>query len=95
MDHAKILNRLESYEAQISSSHDTKSDVSYHMMKQSLHNIWSSIYSTESSDSRTASIKKVQECLSTLERKVTENEQKKYQLYYGKPQHVIRSERCC
>jgi len=95
MDHSKILNRLESYESQISTSHDTKADVSYHKMKQSLHNLWSTVYSSEGSDSRTANIKKIQECLSNLDRKVTENEQKKYQLYYGKPHSANRSERCC
>ncbi|CAG9773756.1 unnamed protein product [Ceutorhynchus assimilis] len=97
MDQSKVFNRLESYESQIASSPDTKSSVSYHMMKQSLHNMWSAVYSTESCDSRTANIKKIQECLSSLERKVTENEQKKYQLYYGKGQDNLsnRGAKCC
>lgn len=95
MDHGKILNRLESYESQISTTSDTKSDVSYHMMKQSLHNMWSAVYSSDTSDSRTANIKKIQSCLTNLERKVTENEQKKYQRYYGKPERVGLGEKCC
>lgn len=95
MDHSKILNRLESYESQISTTNDTKSDVSYHRMKQSLHNMWSTVYSSENSDSRTNNIKKIQTCLSNLEKKVTENEQKKYQMYYGKPQNFGRGEKCC
>jgi len=95
MDQKKIYNRLESYEAQISNSMDTKSDVSYHMMKQSLHNIWSAIYASESSDSRSTNIKKCQECLTNLEKKVTENDQKKYQLYYGKSQGISRRAKCC
>jgi len=95
MDQQKIFNRLESYEAQISNSADTKSDMSYHLMKQSLHNIWSAIYSSENSDSKATNIKKCQECLSHLERKVVENEQKKYQLYYGKNQGVSRRAKCC
>ncbi|XP_060522865.1 uncharacterized protein LOC132699901 isoform X2 [Cylas formicarius] len=83
MDQTKIMQRLESYESQISNTNDTKSDVSYHRMKQSLHNMWSTVYSTDNSGTRTANIKRIQECLSNLERKVTKNEQKKYMNYYS------------
>ncbi|KAJ8923154.1 hypothetical protein NQ315_001708 [Exocentrus adspersus] len=75
---------LSSCERNILQSTYTKADFSYHNIKQSLHNMWAKIYVLEASEQRSSSIKKIHECLEKLEKRVAENEQKKYSSYYAR-----------
>ncbi|KAJ8972023.1 hypothetical protein NQ314_000405 [Rhamnusium bicolor] len=80
--HTDLSRLISAYEKSIPQTTITKADFSYHNMKQSLHNMWAKIYVLEKSEQRTTSIKKIHECLANLEKRVNENEQKKYLNYY-------------
>ncbi|VEN47269.1 unnamed protein product [Callosobruchus maculatus] len=73
---------LKSYELKIQQCDFTKSDHSYHDIKQSLHNIWAKIYSLEKSEDQMDLTRRIVGCLTDLDRKTQENEKKKYQNYY-------------
>lgn len=80
--YAAFSTMVNIYERQIQDSNFTKSDAEYHNIKQSLHNIWSKIYTLETSSEKTALTEKIQKCLAGLDKTAEKNEKKKYQKYY-------------
>lgn len=78
-----LFSLINIYEGQIQCSTFTKSDISYHNTKQSLHNMWSKIYSMKTSTEKTALIGRIQQCLNKLERTAEKNEKRKYLNYYS------------
>ncbi|XP_018573637.1 uncharacterized protein LOC108912738 [Anoplophora glabripennis] len=82
---AELAALLTTHEKRILHNTYTRADFSYHNIKQSLHNMWAKIYVLDGSVERTASIKRIHECLANLEKRVAENEQKKYLNYYARP----------
>lgn len=71
------------YERQIERNSFTKSDVIYHNTKQTLHNLWSKVYSLKASTEKTRLIEKIRQCLFDLERTAEKNEKTKYINYYS------------
>ncbi|KAJ8986127.1 hypothetical protein NQ317_005597 [Molorchus minor] len=79
---------LKVFEDRILTNRYTKTDFDYHNIKQSLHNMWARIYHLEGSEERTTAIKKILECLTSLERNANENGQMKYMDYYAREMRI-------
>ncbi|KAJ8957389.1 hypothetical protein NQ318_004869 [Aromia moschata] len=87
--HPEMTTILRGYEKLVVLDTFTKADFRYHSTKQSLHNMWAKMYDLEGSEERSASIRKINECLVNLERRVDENEKRKYLNYYSRRHRAV------